>query len=133
MQVHRVRSIELTAPYERVFQFISDPANLPRWAHAFERVEGDRASLRTPNGAADIALRVNASEEHGTIDWEMTFADGSVATAQSRVTRAPHDRVVYTFVLNAPPLPLEQIEGALEQQVRTLENELDVLQKLVSS
>lgn len=132
MRAHEVRSIEVIAPYERVFAFIADPQNLPRWAHAFEKVDGASASMRTPNGTAEVALSVRASEQHGTIDWEMVFPDGSVATAMSRVTRAPHERVVYTFVLNAPPLPLEQIEGALSQQVRTLELELARLGELLT-
>lgn len=132
MRAHEVRSIEIEAPYERVFPFIAEAANLPRWAHAFESVEGTRARLQTPNGAAEIDLHVHASIEHGTIDWEMTFPDGATATAMSRVTRAPHGRVVYTFVLNAPPLPLEQLEGALAAQVQTLELELQRLRKLLT-
>ena len=132
MRVHEVRSIEIEAPYERVFPFIASPANLPRWAHAFQSVEGTRARLQTPNGTAEIDLHVRASIEHGTIDWEMTFADGTAATAMSRVTRAPLGRVVYTFVLNAPPLPLEQLEGALNAQVQTLELELERLRELVT-
>ena len=132
MRIHEVRSIEIEAPYERVFPFIADPANLPRWAHAFQSVEGTRARLQTPNGTVEIDLYVRASMEHGTIDWEMIFPDGAAATAMSRVTRAPHARVVYTFVLNAPPLPLEQLEGALSAQVRTLELELERLRELVT-
>ena len=132
MKVHEVRSIELEASYDRVFSFIADPGNLPLWAHAFAEADGRRAKLRTPNGTAEIDLRVHASVEHGTIDWEMQFEDGSVATAMSRLTRAPHSRVVYSFVLHAPPLPLEQIEGVLTEQVRTLESELEQLKELLT-
>jgi len=132
MRVHEVRSIEIASPYKQVFAFIADPRNLPRWAHAFEEVFDGGARLRTPQGTAEVRLRVDASERHGTIDWEMTFPDGSVATAASRLTRAPLSRLVYTFVLNAPPLPLEHIEGALGKQVRTLESELDRLKEQVS-
>ncbi len=131
MRVHEVRSIEIEAGYAAAFSFIADAGNLPRWAHAFEEVEGERARLRTPNGVANIAVRVSASREHGTIDWRMTFPDGTAATALSRLTRAPESRLVYSFVLHAPPLPLEEIEGALAQQVRTLESELMTLKGLL--
>jgi uncharacterized protein YndB with AHSA1/START domain len=131
MRVHEVRSIEIEAPYDEVFAFIADPSNLPRWAHAFESVAGSRARLRTPGGVTDVELQVQASVEAGTIDWFLTFPDRTVATAQSRVTRAPASRLVYTFVLNAPPLPLEQIEGALSQQVQTLESELRQLKEVI--
>ena len=131
MHVHEVRSIEIEAPYDHVFEFIADPSNLPRWAHAFERVNGRKARLRTPAGVEDIDLRVASSLDVGTIDWIMTFADGKTATANSRVTRAPAGRVVYSFVLYAPPLPLELLEGALGEQVRTLEAELSRLKELL--
>lgn len=131
MYVHAVRSIEVEAPYDRVFAFIADANNLPQWAHAFERVNGRKARLRTPNGVEDIDLRVDASFNVGTIDWIMTFTNGKTATANSRVTRAPAGRVVYSFVLNAPPLPLELLEGALAEQVRTLEGELSRLKGLI--
>jgi hypothetical protein len=131
MHVHEVRSIEIEASYDRVFAFIADPTNLARWAHAFERVNGRKARLRTPAGVEDIDLRVESSFNLGTIDWIMTFTDGRKATANSRVTRAPADRVVYSFVLNAPPLPLELLEGALGEQVRILEAELSRLKELL--
>jgi uncharacterized protein YndB with AHSA1/START domain len=132
MRLHEVRSIEIEAPYEDVFAFIADPSNLPRWAHAFEQADHSRARLRTPNGVADIGLIVRASAEHGTVDWEMTFPDGNVASAMSRLTRGAGQRVIYTFVLNAPPLPLERIEGALAQQAGTLELELATLRDLLT-
>jgi hypothetical protein len=131
MRVHEVRSIEIEASYDDVFSFIADPSNLPTWAQAFESVSGSRARLRTPNGVADIEISVTSSLESGTIDWTLTFPDQTVAVAQSRVTRAQASRVVYTFVLNAPPVPLEEIEGALSEQVHTLESELVQLKKVI--
>lgn len=132
MRFHEVRSIEIEAPFDEVFAFIADPANLPKWAHAFEEVGGSRARLRTPTGTAEIELAVHSSREQGTVDWTMTFADGAVATAMSRVTRGSGRRTVYTFVLNAPPLPLEQLEGALSRQAETLEKELVRLRQELS-
>ncbi|HSP15170.1 MAG TPA: SRPBCC family protein [Thermoanaerobaculia bacterium] len=133
MKLHEVRSIEITAPLSHVFDFIADPMNLPRWAAAFEQVSPDRARLRTPDGAIDIRLRVDASRSQGTVDWTMTFADGSVARAMSRVTPLDASRVVYSFILNAPPVPLEQLEGTLARQVRTLEGELRELKRVVEA
>ena len=132
MRVHEVRSIEIEGVYDQVFDFIADPRNLPKWAHAFERVEGKNARLRTPNGVADISLIVDGSARYGTVDWQMIFADGTVATAMSRLTRAPGARLVYTFVLYAPPVPMELIEGALTEQVKTLESELSRLKELLT-
>lgn len=71
-----------------------------------------------------------ADVERGTIDWTMIFPDGSAARAYSRVI-AVGDRILYSFVLTAPPVPLEQLEGALEQQSRTLSEELARLRRIL--
>jgi len=76
--------------------------------------------MRTAEREVEIDLGVQASAEHGTIDWRMTFPDGSVATAFSRLVQVDRDRCVFSFVLTPPPVPLEQLEGALEAQSRTL-------------
>lgn len=131
--MHAIRSIEITAPYEKAFAFIADPKNLPAWAEAFEAADKDTARLRTPTGTASIALRVTAARDTGTIDWMMTFADGTVGTAMSRLIPADSNNLVYSFVLNAPPVPLEQLEGALEAQTLTLEKELATLKRLLET
>ena len=61
----------------------------------------------------------------------MTFPDGSVATAFSRVVEIDATSCVYSFVLTPPPVPLEQLEGALEAQSRTLAEELARLKQVV--
>lgn len=43
------------------------------------------------------------------------------------------DRCVYTFVLTPPPVPLEAIEGAMDEQSRTLAEELTRLKKLLAA
>ena len=30
-----VQGVEITAPHRKVFEFLQEPTNLPRWAHAF--------------------------------------------------------------------------------------------------
>ena len=78
-----------------------------------------------------IDLEVEASPERGTVDWRMTFPDRSVATAFSRVVELDGDRCVFSFVLTPPPVPLEQLEGALDAQSRTLAEELRKLKAIL--
>lgn len=126
MGTFAVQSIVIAAPFAAAFRYIADPTHLPEWTHAFKEVAGDRATMATAAGSITVGLRVDASEAHGTVDWTMTFPDGGVATAASRVI--PHgERSIYTFVLKAPPVPLEQIEGALTEQSRILTSELAAL------
>ncbi|WP_346914182.1 hypothetical protein [uncultured Roseibium sp.] len=54
----------------------------------------------------------------------MTFPDGSVGTAYSRVTPDGAEKSIYSFVLMAPPVPLEMLEGALSEQMGILAREL---------
>jgi hypothetical protein len=128
-----VQGIEIGASADAAFRFVSDPQNLPRWAHAFKAADMQRARLETPAGTIDIALRTEANSATGTVDWRLAFPDGSVALAQSRVTETTRKTCIYSFVLHAPPVPLEQIEGALAQQSVTLQRELAKLKEILES
>jgi hypothetical protein len=131
MRMFDVQGIEITAPRHKVFEFLRDPANLPRWAHAFASAGNGRARLATPAGAVDVGLGVTAEADTGVVDWRLAFPDGSVGLAQSRVTETTRGTCIYSFVLHAPPVPLEQVEGALDTQRALLQSELATLKSLM--
>ncbi len=133
MRMFDVQSIEIKAPGKKVFEFLRVPVNLLRWAQAFTSAGNGRARLETPAGAVDIALDVSANAEAGTVDWRLGFPDGGVGIAQSRITETTRGTCIYSFVLHAPPVALEQIEGALETQSRTLRSELTTLKALMEA
>jgi hypothetical protein len=133
MRTFDVQAIEIRATRDKVFDFLRDPRNLSRWAEAFTRADGERARLETPAGAVDIRLRTSAHADAGTVDWRLEFPDQSVALAQSRVSETTRGTCIYSFVLHAPPVPLEQVEGALEAQRATLRKELGTLKALMES
>jgi len=127
-----VQNVLIHAQPDKVFDYIANPANLPKWTNVFKQANAKEAVLATPEGEVAIKLEVNASKAHGTVDWYMTFPDGSLGTAYSRIT--PNDggrSSVYTFVLLAPPVPLEQLEGTLKQQIEILAEELKNLQNIL--
>jgi len=126
-----VQGIELGVPGSQALAFIANPAQLPKWTNAFVSVTGGLAIMRTPGGEVTVDLDVQTSPEHGTADWRMTFPDRSVATAFSRVVDLGRDRCIFSFVLTPPPVPLEQLEGALEAQSRTLTKELGKLKEVL--
>ncbi len=128
-----VQSIGIDRPRAEVFEFIAEPANLPKWTHVFRRADARHAELVTPNGAVQIALATAADAATGTIDWRMTFPDGTEGWAYSRVTGDAADRSVYAFTLMAPPVPLEALEGALAAQQSILAQELRKLKALLES
>ena len=133
MRMFDVQGIEIVAPGTKVFEFLRNPGNLPQWAHAFVSAGDGHARLETPTGAVEVGLSVAADAETGTVDWRFAFPDGSVGVAQSRVTETPRGTCIYSFILHAPPVALEQIEGALEAQSATLRSELATLKSLMES
>jgi hypothetical protein len=131
MNPYEVQSVAIAAPASRVFRFIAEPRNLPRWTHAFKGAGEATALLATPQGSVEIGLAVCASERHGTIDWEMTFPDGAVATACSRLVENGPAASIYVFVLKAPPAAQEAVEGTLARQRAILRDELARLKGLL--
>ena len=130
-KIHDVQSIEIDKPASAVFAFVAKPKNLTVWTNAFKKADGSSAVLETPAGATPIKLKTIKSEAARTVDWRMTFPDGSVGEAFSRVTPLGDDRSVYSFVLMPPPVPLEMLEGALQQQMATLAEELKSLKTVM--
>lgn len=144
MKLFDVQSTQISIPADRAYGYIADPANLPQWTNAFAVIDFDdatntgstlsgQAQMQTPSGAVPIELEVRASRESRTVDWYMTFPDQSVATAFSRVIELTPDQCAYSFVLTPPPVPLEALEGALEQQSDILVEELKNLKGILEN
>lgn len=133
MDGFRVESIRIKAGFDKVFVYLGNPKNLPQWTHAFKSVRDGRAVMATQAGTVEVGLRVNSSRAEGTIDWRMKFPDGNEASAYSRLVRQSDQACVYSFVLLAPPVPLAQLEGALDQQVQILKEELKRLSQILDS
>lgn len=133
MKTFDVQSVGIKAGAADVFAFVSNPANLPRWTGAFKRADVATADLATAGGAVTIKLDTLADSKAGTVDWKMTFPDGSVGMAYSRITPDGERNAVYSFVLMAPPVPLEALEGALAAQMKLLAEELLSLKTLLEA
>lgn len=128
-----VQSIGLAVSANVAFDYISQPSNLPKWTNAFSRADATTADLVTPNGEVPIKLQTVVSRDAGSVDWLMTFPDGSTGAAYSRITPNGDDEAIYSFVLMAPPVPLEALEGALEAQKGILSTELEELKGILAA
>jgi uncharacterized protein YndB with AHSA1/START domain len=131
MKMFDVQQVEISAPPRRAFDWIADPARLPTWTRAFESADARSAVMRTPAGRLEVGLEVRAVPAAGTVDWKMSFPDGSTSWAHSRVVELSPERSLFVFVLHAPPAPLEAIEGALDAQRVTLAEELTRLKQVL--
>ena len=93
MKTFDVQTIEIQTGFHRAFTYIADAQRLPQWTHGFQEVSAGAAVMATPQGSVPIRLAVDASPQHGTIDWRMEFPDGSRATAFSRLIEAAQKQV----------------------------------------
>jgi hypothetical protein len=126
-----VQSIELVTNFNKAFDYIANPRNLPDWTAAFKKADEHSALLVTPNGELKIGL-TTISNESGTIDWHMKMPDGAIGKAYSRLIELPNGNVLYSFVLLAPPVPIEQVEGTLNEQKKLLASELKNLERILA-
>lgn len=131
MKTYDIQSVVIKAPYDKTLKYIADPRNLPNWANAFKRADSESALMATPHGEIPIKLRVASNSDCGNVDWNMTFPDGSEGRAFSRVVPLNQNETIYSFVLLAPPVPLEQLEGALSEQIKVLHKELHHLKGIL--
>jgi len=127
-----VQSIGINRNTTNVFEFIANPENLSLWTNAFAKADQTSAIMVTPNGEFPIGLETLISKENGTIDWIMTMPDGSIGKAFSRVSENG-ENAIYSFVLLTPPVPLEQLEGALSAQKIVLAEELKKLKRILEN
>ena len=127
-----VQSIGINVNHRKAFEFIAKPENLPLWTNAFTKANNQSATMVTPNGALEIELETIVSDDLGTVDWIMTMPDGSKGKAFSRISENGNE-AIYSFILLAPPVPLEQLEGALSIQKLLLEEELVDLKKMLET
>lgn len=125
-----VQSIGINANHRKVFEFVAKPENLPLWTKAFTKADNNSAMMVTPNGELSIEMKTIVSKDLGTVDWIMTMPDGSIGKAFSRITEN-RNSTVYSFILLAPPVPLEELEGALSAQKLLLADELIELKNLL--
>jgi len=129
-----VKNTPLSVPFLKAFTYIRDANKLPIWTNAFAKVNNDGSALMsTPQGEVTIQLDVISDEKLGTVDWKMTFADGSQGIAHSRVIPLSEESCAYSFILTPPPVPLEMLEGALAEQGTILEKELVTLKAILEN
>ena len=126
-----VRSVKINVSAERAFAYVASPFNLPLWTNAFKKADDKTALMVTPNGDLPIGLKTKTNKEAGSIDWYMTMPDNSVGKAYSRIVPSDDTSCVFSFILLAPPMPLEELEGTLSQQSIILAKELQKLSAIL--
>jgi len=101
------------APQRKVFDYMSDIENLPKWATEFarelKRVGGD---YKVVNGLGEFFFEIRADAESGVIDMYAGSAKTDMAIFPTRVVALPDGRSAYSFTMfQAPGMPEELFES----------------------
>ena len=114
----------LAAPPERVFDYMSDVRNLPRWATEFARElrrEDDRWIVR--NNLGELVFEIRADEPTGVIDMLAGPTADQLAVFPTRVVGLPDGQTAYSFTMfQAPGMPDELFESQHESLQREFAN-----------
>ena len=117
-------TIVLSAPRKRVFAYLADVENLPRWATEFARelkvVDGKH---KVVNGLGEFFFRIEADEDTGVIDMYAGATEEKLALFPSRVVALPGNASAFTFTMfQVPGMPDELFESQHASLRRELEN-----------
>jgi hypothetical protein len=114
----------VSADPKRVFDYMSDIRNLPRWATEFARElrrEGDRWIVR--NNLGELVFEIRADARTGVIDMLAGPSPDELAVFPTRVVGLPGGGSAYSFTMfQAPGMPDELFESQHESLRREFAN-----------
>ena len=112
------------APKERVFEYMSDIDNLPRWATEFAReLKRDNGDYKVVNNLGEFYFEIRADERTGVIDMLAGPSKDQLALFPTRTVGLPGDQTAYMFTMfQAPGMPSELFESQYESLKREFEN-----------
>jgi len=117
----------LPAPRERVFAYLADVENLPRWATEFARelkvVDGRH---KVVNGLGEFYFEIRADPETGVIDMLAGPEPDRLALFPTRVVGLGPEQSAFTFTMFQWP---GQPDDLFESQYASLRRELDNVER----
>jgi hypothetical protein len=127
-------SAYIDAPFDKVWDFISNPENLHLWTVDFAQAPpqkvGDIYKVQTPRGERDLFVKQN--KEFGVIDFYFGTG-GNFGCSPSRLIRSG-DGAIYIFTqfepLGAPPGLFEVLVGNVKKELAILKDLLESKEKI---
>ncbi len=112
------------APPERVFDYMSDIENLPRWATEFAReLKYEDGKAKVLNGLGEFYFAIDADERTGVIDMYAGPSEDELGLFPTRVVELPGGGSAYSFTMfQAPGMPDELFQSQYESLLREFEN-----------
>jgi hypothetical protein len=122
------QAVSIDGRADDVFDFLADPANLPKWAVGFCRSirrDGERWIVTTATG--QVGIRYVTDRALGVIDFYISPGPGIEAAAFSRVLSNGHGAEYVFTQFQTPGMTDEVFDG----QVQALVEELRILQGVI--
>jgi hypothetical protein len=117
----------LAAPSERVYAYLADVENLPRWATEFARelkvVDGRH---KVVNGLGELFFEIHSDPETGVIDMFAGPEPDQLALFPTRVVELGPEQSAFTFTMFQWP---GQDDDLFESQYASLQRELGNLER----
>jgi hypothetical protein len=99
MMNSRTITCSIQRPLSNVYEFASNPENLPRWVRSFclsVRKSGDEWQMETPTGW--VGIRFVPANEFGVLDHVVTLPDGqSILNPMRVVANGEGSEVMFTL------------------------------------
>jgi hypothetical protein len=126
---YRTEVTVLDAPKERVFDYLAEIDNLPRWATEFAReLRYENGKAKVVNGLGEFFFEIRADRKTGVIDMFAGPTEDSLALFPTRVVELPGGRSAFSFTMfQGPGMPDELFESqhaSLKRELASLEREL---------
>jgi hypothetical protein len=114
----------LSAPRQRVFEYMSDIRNLPQWATEFAReLREEDGEYRVVNNLGEFLFEIQADDRTGVIDMYAGPSRDQLAVFPTRAVALPDGRTSYSFTMfQAPGMPDELFESQYESLKREFAN-----------
>lgn len=122
-------SIGIACPPSQVYDFIGNPANLPRWAGGLcksARPAGDHWLLDTPTG--EFKFRFAPSNPFGVLDHFIDTPEGEIYAAMRVITNGNGSELVFTLF---QPLPMS--DSAFAADMKLVEQDLETLRSILET
>ncbi len=127
--VARHIGVSIDRPAGEVHAFVSDPANLPRWAAglsgSIEHVDGEWFA-ESPMGRVRVAFV--APNPHGVLDHDVTLPSGQILTNPMRVVANGEGSELTFTLFRRPGMTGDEFEAdaaAVTADLRALKNLLE--------
>lgn len=119
-------SVDLAAPFDRVWPFLSNPRNLHLWTVDFATAEpklksGETYIVETPRGL--LELFVKCDRDGGVIDFHFG-RNGQFRVSPTRLLRNGNGACIYVFTQFEPP---DAPPGLFEKLVENVRKEFEIL------